>query len=314
MPNSRHYTSEEVKSIFDYALTKIDFTEEGLTRDTGCTNGIQHTDDKYVEKVIQSITEPENNDFEDILNSHDWVKILKHVFQNGQIINFENISVFKEWREFSAYSRKAFEEKENLEKSKEYVAEFKKFMAKLINHGSVKEANCIHLMLHLAYKTFTEDKSKTNTSETVASMLGGMFYDALQLEGIVKSFTFFELDSIQIKEYRQRVKQCSSFLKDVLEDTLFSGEFKKTDYAQYLVTPKLEIVECDRTEKKYLRKPRSVSLENTKTLDPEFIDAFKKLSIIQVSKSAPELSVKKNTEITFSYTSGQKIGSHLVFL
>lgn len=309
MPNSRHYTSNEVKNLFDYAFEKIDFIKaEGLTRDTGCTRDIEHTNDEYIKSVIQKITgtETEKDTLKNTHNSHDWVKIIKHVFQNSQIINFQNINIFKEWKEFSTYSRKAFAEKENIEKSKEYVSELKKFMAKLINHGAVEEVNCIHNTLHLAYKVFTNDTTKVNTSEKVANMLGGMFYDALQLEGIVKSFTMFQLDGIQVEEYVQRVRQCSSFLKEIIEDPLFSNAFKKTDYAQYLIIPKLE-KETD-SEKKYTRVKRSLSLENTSTLDPDFIEEFKKLSIMNVSKSAPELSSsKKNTEVTFSYTSGQKV-------
>ena len=305
MPNSRHYTSADLKNIFDYAFTKINFTEEGLTRDTGCTNGLDLRDDKYVMGIIQTISGNNRDDFNDIHNSHDWVKMLKHVFQNGKIIDFQNLSIFKEWKEFSVYSRDAFANKENHEKPKQYVLELKKFMAKLINHGAIEEVNCIHHMLHLAYRLFTEDLTQTNTSEKVASMLGGIFYDGLQLEGIIKSFTLLELATIQQGGYIQRVQQCSHFFKDIIEDPLFSQKFNKKDYVKYLMMPKLEYETG--SEKKYTRKKRSYSLENTSTLDPDFIDAFKKLSVADISKSAPELSPKNLTEVTFSYSRGQKI-------
>lgn len=306
MPNSRHYTSTDVKKIFEYAVSKINFTEEGLTRDTGCTPNIDHTNDKYVDSVIQYIKEQNDQPFAKEHNSHDWAKILKHVFQNGQIINFTNIEVFKEWREFSTYSRDVFLEKENPNKPKEYVSELKKFMAKLINHGAVKEVSCLHLMLNFAYKVYSQDITTTNTSETVASMLCSSFYDGLQLEGIIKAHTLFDMDSQHSREYIQRAKACACFLKAIIEDPLFSSGFKKTDYAEYLMKPKLEKVSG--SEKAYVRNKRSHSLENNSTLDPDFIEAFKSFSI-RTSQSNPEIPSKKNTEVTFSYSSGQKVAS-----
>lgn len=321
MPNSRFYTSADVKNLFDYALTKIDFTVPELTRDTACTHGLDLLNDQYITKIIQEIS-MKTYAFEDQYNSHDWVKILKHVFQNGQIINYQNIEVFKEWKEFSTYSRNIFMEKEkiqnsgnggNVEKAKEYVLELKKFMAKLIHHGTVEEINCIHSMLNLANTIFTQDITKVNTSEKVAHMLGGVFYDGLQLEGIVKSFTFFEIDSIQSKEYMQRIHKCSSFLKEVIEDSLFSQDFNKFYYVQYLATPKLEIEPDKGSEKKYTRNKRSYSLECTSTLDPEFIKKFQELSVVRCTRTAPErlernaTNTSNTTLITFSYSNGQKM-------
>ncbi len=304
MPNSRFYTSQNVKSVFDYAFTKIDFKVKELTRDTGCSIGIHVTDDKYVTEVIQQITGPGKDYFNDRHNSHDWAKMLKHVFQNGQIINFFMIDVFKEWKEFSKYSRDVFAEIENPDREIEYVTEFKKFVAKLVNFGAVEEANCIHQFLYFAYKVFSEDVTQKNTSEKVANMLGGTFYDALQLEGMVKNFKLTALDESQTKGYVQRVEQSSCFLKKLIEDPLFSTQFNKKSYAQYLIIPKPE---------KGCSRKTSQSVDSDTTLDPELVKRLKEVSL-SISKSTPVISTPYE-EITptktFSYSSGKKIQAQL---
>lgn len=312
MPNSRYYTSQDVKSIFEYALTKINPSEKGLTRDTGCSNDINARDDEYVKTIIKKITGPDKDNFEEKMNSHDWVKMLKHVFQNGQIINFENIQVFKEWKKFSEYSRGAFAEKENPERIIEYVFEFKKFMAKLIYHGALEEANCIHHFLYLGNKVFSQDSTpnKENNSEKVASMLADTFYDGLQLEGMVKNFKLTELDTIQANEYIQRVQQSSRFLKNVIEDPLFAKEFNAESYVEFLIGPNKE--RDFEIAKGYPRKFKaSHSLDSPQTLDPELIKSFKQIAI-KTSKSTPEIYSFDLFEgippvKTFSYARGEKI-------
>lgn len=261
-------------------FSKIDFTVEGLTTDTGCSISF------YPEKETGSCHEPEfdfyeqfermfisdvilkikQGGFENTYNAHDWIKIYKHVFQHTELINFQSSNIMQSWHYFSTYFRDAG--KNVLIGPDEYNLQLKHFISRLIFNNAELEAKCIHEFLLVASKIYLNDSTMID-SKKVANMLGGVFYSALKIEGIHRSFKLTELDKVQQASYVTNVQKISKVLSYIIEDPFFHQEFNKHIYAGFLIVGKI-------TPDSPEENPRvKFSLDKEKLPDSAFIKSFK---------------------------------------
>jgi hypothetical protein len=278
--NNHYYTPIDLQNIFLYMFSKIDFTVEGLTTDTGCSISF------YPEKETGTFDEPEfdfyeqfekmfisdvllkikQGDFENTYNSHDWIKIYKHVFQHTELINFQSSNIMQSWHYFSTYFRDAG--KNVLIGPDEYNLQLKHLISRLIFNNAELEAKCIHEFLLMASKIYSNDSTIID-SKKVANMLGGVFYSALKIEGIHRSFKLIELDKTQQISYVNNVQKVSKVLSYIIEDPFFHQEFNKHNYADFLIVGKI-------TPDSPEENPRvKFSLDKEKLPDSAFIKSFK---------------------------------------
>ena len=280
LSNNHYYTPYDLEHLFYYMFSRIDFTVEGLTTDIGCSfsfspkkePGIfQGADFEYYEqnekKIISDvILKIQQDDFENTYNSHDWIKMYKHVFQHTELINYSNPQIMKSWHYFSTYFREAC--KNDLIGPDEYNLQLKHFISMLILNNSELEARCIHQFLQLASKIYSNEFTIIDSNK-VANMLGGVFYGSLKIEGIHRSFKLTDLDRIQQVSYVDNVQKISKILRYIIEDPFFHQDFNKHNYANFLIIGKTSPSSPEES-------PRiEVALVSEKLPDPSFIKSFK---------------------------------------
>jgi hypothetical protein len=225
MPNERYYSPSVINTIMSYALNQIDFSTSELTRDTGCSLDLTLTKE-FIHDIAIKIYNPQHQTLLSSYNSHDWAKIVKHIFQNGQIIDFTNEGAMITWHQFAKTSRAYCGNPENPSK---YSWLFKEFIAELIRYKSIEQAECIHKLLFFAHKVYSAPKT-TMSNKAIGAMLSAVMYDGLQLDGITRSITRDNLPEIQQKIYIEHIKNIAVLLGDMIKETFYSVEFNGANY------------------------------------------------------------------------------------
>lgn len=294
MSNNHYYTPNDLNDFFMYMLPKIDFTLEALTTDIGCSivfpfdlqEGVcdfyEAELDVYKnnEKIFINdiLLKTKQRDFKNIYNPHDWVKIYKHAFQHTELVNKYNVEAMLAWHVFSTYFREAVQN--DLIGPEKYTLQLKHFMAILAFNQSELEAQCVHQFLHLASKIASNPLTQID-SQKVGNMLGGVFYTALKVEGIHRSFKLSSLDKVQQISYMENVQKISKVLKFIIEDSFFEKEFNRNDYVQFLIVEKP--IATPRQE-----NSRIGDFSDEERLPDElFIEKFKLNSSLEVNKELP---------------------------
>ncbi len=282
MSNNHYYTPIELQDLYLHFISKLDFSIEDLTTDKDCTikfypdsenepgkkQDIQYElCEKYERDFIgKTLLNIKQDGFESHFNSHDWIKIYKHVFQHTELINTQNIGAIKAWHFFSLYFREAFNNP--LITPEDYNLQLKHFIAILIFNGCELEAKCIHQFLQLASKIQSNNFTVID-SQKVANMLGGVFYTALKIEGRNAPFKLLDLQDVQQFLYIQNLKKMSGVLKFIIEDAFYEQNFNKNIYTEFLIIGK-------RIENMPELSPRNEDMVNDERLpDESFIQKFK---------------------------------------
>lgn len=329
MSNNHYYTAIDLQNLFSYMISKIDFTVEELTTDTGCSivfyppkeqgseKANEDDPDFYEKSEINFISETflniKKEIFENKYNSHDWIKIYKHAFQHTKFICTNNPKTMESWYYFSNYFRMAC--KNELITPKEYNIQLKHFLSQLIFHGAELEAKCIHQFLHLAFKIHSNESTIID-SKKVANMLGGIFYNALKIEGIHRPFKLNDLNQDHQLSYVENIKKTSKVLKYIIEDPFFEQDFNKHNYTEFLIigeisprtiqeSPRIKVTLGDDRlpDESFIRKFKLNSSGNEETTEAFLIEKMKGLNLSRRKSEADKYS-REDANVKGSFSDG----------
>lgn len=333
MSSNHYYTPIDLQALFSYIISKIDFTVEGLSTDTGCSivfyppkeqrsekqsEEIKESDPDFYEKhekkfISETFLKIKQENFENKYNSHDWIKIYKHTFQHTEFVNMKNEKIMQSWYYFSNYFRMGC--KNELITPEEYNIQLKHFISMLIFHGAELEAKCIHQFLHLAFKIQSNERTMID-SKKVANMLGGIFYNALKIEGIHRPFKLNDLNHDHQLSYVGNIKKTSKVLKYIIEDPFFEQDFNKYQYTEFLIigeisprspqeSPRIKVISSDDRlpDESFIRKFKLNSSCNEETTEELLIEKMKGLNLSRRRSEADKYS-REDSSVKGSFSDG----------